>query len=87
MSRGKPIDVDKLHTFFYEKADRYGTLQITQRDLASQMGVAYETICRVVKKMSNEGRMKRMKSKKNNVGVYLIQDPGEWAKRRKALGH
>jgi DNA-binding MarR family transcriptional regulator len=76
--RGKPIDLDKLHAFLFRRSDRFGRLRMSQRDFAKELGVAHETICRVMGKMAKQGRLKRIRSEKNNIGVYAIVDPAEW---------
>lgn len=86
MGKGHPIDRDKLHAYLFRKTDRYGRLRLVQKNLAEDMGVAHETICRVIKRMCDEKRMKRLDSKKNNVGVYMVLDPEDWEKRQKAFG-
>lgn len=88
--RGRPIDVDALHGFLFRKADHFGRLRLSQRDFASELGVAHETVCRVMSKMAKEGRIKRIKSEKNNIGVYAIVDPQGWNEleeaREQAIG-
>lgn len=76
--RGKPIDIDKLHGFLFRRADHFGKLRMSQRDFASELGVAHETVCRVMKKMTDQGRIKRIRSEKNNIGIYVITDPTSW---------
>lgn len=80
--RGRPIDIDKLHVFLFRKADRLGRLRLSQRAFADELGVAHETICRVMSKMAKQGRIKRIKSEKNNIGVYAVVDPTDWVLRQ-----
>lgn len=77
--RGHPIDIDGLHAFLFRKADRLGRLRLSQRSFAEELGVAHETVCRVMSKMAKQGRIKRIKSEKNNIGVYAVVDPEQWA--------
>lgn len=76
--RGHPIDVEALHGFLHRRADRLGRLRVSQRDFAAELGVAHETVCRIMAKMAKEGRIRRIKSEKNNIGVYAVVDPAEW---------
>lgn len=76
--RGHPINLDAMHAFLWRRADRLGRLRIQQRAFAEELGIAHETVCRFIKKMSDEGRLKRIKNEKNNIGVYVIVDPDEY---------
>lgn len=76
--RGHPLDVDALHAALFRRADRLGRLRISQRQFAEELGVAHETICRIMAKMAKAGRIRRIKSEKNNIGVYAVVDPTEW---------
>lgn len=82
--RGHPIDVDALHAFLYRRADRLGRLRLSQRDFAAELGVAHETVCRIMSKMAKAGRIRRIKSEKNNIGVYAVVDPTTWAETNRA---
>lgn len=76
--RGHPIDIDGLHGFLFRRADRLGRLRLSQRDFAAELGIAHETVCRIMSKMAKQGRIKRIKSEKNNIGVYAVVDPAQW---------
>lgn len=77
--RGHPIDLDALHMLLFKRADHFGKLRMSQKDFANEVGIAHETVCRALSKMTKEGRMRRIRSEKNNIGVYYIIDPAKWA--------
>ena len=77
--RGQPIDLDEMHRQLFEKADHFGRLRISQKDYAKELGLVHETVCRCLTKMAAQGRLKRIKSGKSNVGTYHIIDPEVWA--------
>ncbi len=76
--RGRPIDLDALHSLLFGRADRFGRLRLSQRDFATELGIAHETVCRALSKMAKDGRLRRIKSEKNNIGVYALKDPAVW---------
>lgn len=76
--RGHPLDLDALHALLFGRADHFGRLRLSQRKFAEEVGIAHETVCRAVSKMAKEGRLKRLKSEKNNIGIYHIIDPVKW---------
>lgn len=86
MGRGHPIDRDKMHEFFWRKADRFGVLTINQKELAGKMNVAHETVNRVMKKMVEERRLTKMTAQKHNISSYLVKEPAAWRIMRKAMG-
>jgi DNA-binding transcriptional regulator PaaX len=63
----------------FRKTDHFGRLRMSQKAFADELGIANETVCRALSKMAKEGRLKRIKSEKNNIGVYHIIDPDKWA--------
>jgi len=85
MPRGKSIDLDAIHSRLYEETDSQGLIRVAQNKLAAEMELVPETICRALKKMEIQGRLKRISSRKNNIGVYLIVSPNDWKIRQKAI--
>lgn len=73
--RGVPLNDDLLHRRFFRKSDHAGRLRIVQKDLAEELQLKPETICRLLKRMEGKGMLKRIRSEKNNIGVYAISDP------------
>lgn len=84
MGRGRPIDVDRLHEFFWKKSDRFGVLSINQKELSDKMNIAHETVNRVVKRMVAEKRISKMSSAKHNIHSYLVKEPAAWRIMRNA---
>lgn len=76
--KGHPIDIDGMHRYLFRKSASNGSMRIHQRDFAKELGVAFETVCRMLKRMTDQGRIKRIGSRSNNVGVYSITDPQVW---------
>lgn len=81
--RGHPIDIDGLHRFLWRRSDHAGRLRLSQRAFADELGIAHETVCRVMSKMTKQGRIKRIKSERNNIGVYAIVDPVHYTEVQK----
>lgn len=77
--RGYSIDMDGMHRFLWRRADHTGRLRIQQRQFAEELGIAHETVCRLLKRMADQGRIKKIAAKAHNVGVYSVKNPDEWA--------
>lgn len=75
MSRGHTIDRVQLHCTLYERADRFGKLEIYQKALAEQLQVTQATMSLIIKELVQEGRIKKVASRPQNVGVYVIRPP------------
>lgn len=76
--RGHPIDINKMHRFLWRRSDRLGRLRLSQRDFAKELGVAHETVSRIFSRMTEAGMIKRIRSERNNIGIYAIVDPDEF---------
>lgn len=77
--RGVPIKRDQIHNYLWNNSDSVGRIRIIQKDLATKLDLAHETVCRNLKTMVTEGRLRKLRSEKNNVGVYVVMDPVAWA--------
>lgn len=73
MPKGEAIDLDALHALLLERAGRLGKVKIHQRDLAAELGVTHFAICRVLARMEEEGRIKRIGQGYKNVGLYAVK--------------
>lgn len=80
--RGHPLDLDALHKVLWTKADHFGRMRLSQRDFAKEAGIAHETVCRAFSRMADQGRLTRLKSEKNNIGVYHVIDPELWTSQQ-----
>lgn len=75
MTRAINIDHQRLHEMLWKKADSTGRLLIHQSDLREQLAVSNATLCRILQRMANEGRLKKIAARKGNIGVYVLQNP------------
>lgn len=75
MPKGKPIDRDALQGMLRARGDRLGRITIHQRELAKELGVTYFAVCRCLKKMEEEDRLKVLKAGVDNVKTYFVREP------------
>lgn len=75
-----PLDRDALHKYLWGKANPQShRIPIHQGDLAESLSVTRGTIVRVVNEMVDQGRLRKVDSKQDNVRVYQITDPDVWS--------
>lgn len=79
MARGVKIDRVTLHRALWEKADRFGKVEIHQKTLADELGVTNVTVSLIIKELVEEERVRKVAAKKGNVGIYVIKDPTGFA--------
>jgi DNA-binding MarR family transcriptional regulator len=75
MPRGKHLNDQKIHTNLYKQSDRLGRLKIIQKDLAAELGITIFAMSRVIKRMEEAGRIKRLTSHQGTIWTYVIRDP------------
>lgn len=75
-----PLDRDALHVYLWERSSPVThRITIHQGDLAEGLNVTRGTIVRVINEMADQGRLKKVEAKKDNVRVYQITDPAVWS--------
>lgn len=72
------IDLKSFHQVLYNKSDRLHRLKIKQRDLAVEVGLRFETVCRWFKILEEQSKIKRLGTHSRNVQTYLIRDPSDF---------
>lgn len=75
MARGVYLNRIELHKYLFSLADRTGKLEIYQKTLAEKMKVTRPSMSLIMKDLTESGRIKKISSRSNNVGVYVIRDP------------
>lgn len=75
MTRGITVDRLLLHSHLWDLADRSGKVTIYQKGLAETMGITQATMSICVRALAAEGRIRKIASRANNVGVYQVRDP------------
>lgn len=81
MPKGTAIDVDAFHSFLFRKADRLGRVKISQRQLADELEISKFTMSRLINKMVDAKRLRRIKSMQErhyNAGLFVVEDPEVW---------
>lgn len=78
MPKGYSIDLDALHSFLFRKADRLGRIKLNQTQLSKDFGITKFTMSRVITKMVDSKRIKRLTSNLNNRGLFVVEDPEIW---------
>lgn len=83
MVRPRVIDREALHRLLWKRANRHGRIKFVQSDLAIEVGVSTAHFCRVIREMTEAGRMRPLASVAH---TYVITDPAVWmAQRTKEL--
>lgn len=75
MPKGQPINVDALHRYLWRKSDRLNRIRVVQRELAAELGITYFAVCRILARMVQQDRLKKMSSDAKNVWTYIVRDP------------
>lgn len=75
----KKTDEQALHELLWERKDRLGKVRIHQTQLAEELGIAFETVSRVFSRMTKDGRIRKLKAEKTNIGIFFIRDPADFA--------
>lgn len=78
MTRGIYINRVALHTYLWGITDRSGKVTIYQKALAEKMSISQATMSICVRELVAEGRIKKIASRANNVGVYQVMDPSSY---------
>lgn len=75
----KATNQDDIHKLLWERADSFGRVKTSQKDLAQEFSVARETMNRVFKRMVSAGRIRLIRKMKTGYGViYQVTNPEEW---------
>lgn len=72
------LDRDQLHLLFWKMADQRGRTEIHVENLREVLGVRRQYLIQVMQEMTKHGRIRKVASHVNNVGVYEVADPGLW---------
>lgn len=75
MPQGKPIDITAIHQTLWDAKDHTKKVKIYQKQFALYCGISAPHMSRVVKRLQEEGRIKKVGTRYRNVGVYLVYDP------------
>lgn len=78
----KPLDRDVLHRYLWRHSRRGGLVEIHHQELADQLHVNRGTIGRTVKKMIEEGRMRKHAAEEGNIHTYAVVSPDVWVEKR-----
>jgi DNA-binding MarR family transcriptional regulator len=76
--RGHSIDDSAVHSFLFRRTDRLGRIRINQTELAGEFGITKFTMSRVINRMIDAKRIRRLSSHLNNRGVFIVEDPEVW---------
>jgi len=79
--QGRKLDREILHEYLWRRAkDSHQHLtEVYQTEVAHEFRVTNATMSLAMTDLSQEGRIKKIKAKKNNVGIYCIKDPKEFS--------
>lgn len=70
------LDRNALHRYLYERSNRYHRIKIHQQALADALDVTRGTVTRIIAEFRAEGRLRKVESLPDNIGIYEIADPG-----------
>lgn len=76
--KGQKVDRLALHERFWAQADRFGKVEIYQKGLAEELHLTAPTVSLIMKELVEEGRIRKVASKRRNVGVYAVRDPANF---------
>ncbi len=71
----KKIDRSEIHQKLWERRDRWGRVELHQRDFAVELEVTHYTVSRLIAELIESGALKKISSKYRNVGVYAVREP------------
>lgn len=78
MPKGHSINIEALHSFLFRKSDRLGRIKLNQRELADEFGITKFTMSRVIARMVDTKRIRRLTNNLNNRGSFVVEDPEVW---------
>jgi hypothetical protein len=78
MPQGLPIDIADIHQKLWDAKDRNDVVKIYQKQFALYCGISAPHMSRVIKRLKEEGRIKKIGSRYRNVGVYSVYDPADF---------
>jgi DNA-binding MarR family transcriptional regulator len=75
--QGQKLDRERLFDHLWELAQghRQHLVEVYQTGLAKDLKVTNSTLSGAMRDLTGTGRIKKIKSLKNNVGVYLVRGP------------
>lgn len=78
MTQGVPVDVLAIHQELWDARKRNGTVQIYQKKFAAHLNLSQYHMSRVIRRMTEEGRIKKIAARYRNVGIYQVMDPADF---------
>jgi DNA-binding MarR family transcriptional regulator len=69
------MDHQKLHQRLWDDSRRGGRIEIHQRKLSEDLGVTQATMCAAIQVLVEQGALKKIASRKTNIGVYVVREP------------
>jgi Fe2+ or Zn2+ uptake regulation protein len=73
------LDREALHRYLWDRSSHSHRIKIHQGRLAEALNVTRGTVVRVLKEMGEAGRIRKVESLPDNIGIYKIADPDDFA--------
>lgn len=80
MPKSDSVDRDLLHAYLFRKSNARHRLTLHNTGLAHDVGVSVEQMSRIIKEMTEDGRMAKIGRTASRSYVYKIIDPEEWGR-------
>lgn len=75
--QGRELDRDALHRLLWERRTGHRTqlVEIHQGEYARELRVNNSTMSTAISELCTAGKLRKLRAKRNNVGVYVVRDP------------
>lgn len=80
MPKGFPIDLNAFHIDLWTRSDRMGRVKLVQKEWAETLGITKFTMSRVMTRMVDDGRIRKVSKKKYLDGMFVVTDPYEFTR-------
>lgn len=79
MAKGYPIGVQNAHEYLFSLADRRGVAKVDHADLMEEFRCTKTTASRLVRALTEEGRISQVSKRKQRKGFFVVKDPSLFA--------
>lgn len=75
--QGRELDRDELHHRLWRDAqdNRMHLVEVFQTALAHELGVNNSTLSAAIRDLKDAGKIRKVRAKQGNIGVYTVKEP------------
>jgi DNA-binding transcriptional regulator GbsR (MarR family) len=75
VAKGYPIGVQVVHDYLFSLCDRRGVTKVDHADLMEEFQCTKTTASRLVRALTEQGRIVQVSKRKQRKGFFVVKDP------------